>query len=382
MKKSSLKVAIAIMIIPLCSMITSSITIILGGIMQSFPERSVQSIQLIYSVISGVGIIGSFLAGKFASFTTKRISIIIFSFVNVAGAMLAYFGYTSYYALLAASVIIGTATSTVRPLSISLIAEHFEGMERARLTGLQALAVNGGGSLISFTVGIITKNYWRNAYLIFLIMIPIALVALFMLPKGSVEKSETSEKTKVMTPALGKLMIESFVFGMGLLTFMGNVSVCSISVEQPRLASYSKCIYMIVLCIVGIFIPRIMKLFKQKTMLAGLVFAALGLLCLGFKTSPALIIMCAVLFGIGFGIYFPSAYATIPGMVKPTSITMAISYFSIAMSIGCLLNPYIVTSGATLINDSINTRYLLASILIAAVIIILEVILKPKKENN
>ena len=277
MKKSSLKVAIAIMIISLCSMITSSITIILGGIMQSFPERSVQSIQLIYSVISGAGIIGSFLAGKFASFTTKRISIIIFSFVNVAGAMLAYFGYTSYYALLAASVLIGTATSTVRPLSISLIAEHFEGMERARLTGLQALAVNGGGSLISFTVGIIIK---------------------------------------------------------------------------------------------------------QKTMLAGLVFAALGLLCLGFKTSPALIIMCAVLFGIGFGIYFPSAYATIPGMVKPTSITMAISYFSIAMSIGCLLNPYIVTSGAALINDSINTRYLLASILIAAVIIILEVILKPKKENN
>ena len=134
MKKSSLKVAIAIMIISLCSMITSSITIILGRIMQSFPERSVQSIQLIYSVISGAGIIGSFLAGKFASFTTKRISIIIFSLVNVAGAMLAYFGYTSYYALLAASVIIGTATSTVRPLSISLIAEHFEGMERARLT--------------------------------------------------------------------------------------------------------------------------------------------------------------------------------------------------------------------------------------------------------
>lgn len=384
MKKNSLKISSAILIISAVSMITSSISIILGGISESFPNRSVEAIQLLYSIISGAGIIGSILAGKLAGVTTKRVNIIIFSVVILLGAALAYFFNASYYALLAASIIIGIGTSTLRPLSIALIAEHFDGIERAKMTGIQSLAVNVGGALIALAVGVLSTHHWKNAYLIFLLMLPVLLTAMFMLPKGIVEKNETAAKVKVMTPQLAKLVVEAFVFGMGMITFLANIALASaeLGAEYVKFAGYANSIYMIAAIIVGLLLTNIMKIFKQYTMTVGILLAAAGLLCLGFTTSPALIILCSILFGFGFGVYFPAAYATIPGMVAPSTITMAISIFSIGMSVGCMLTPYIITSGAALINGSINTRFLLAAVIMVVTVVVAALTNKKGAENQ
>jgi MFS family permease len=83
-----------------------------------------------------------------------------------------------------------------------------------------------------------------------------------------------------------------------------------------------------------------------------------------------LICISAVCVGFGFGAYVPTGFARIPSLVSPAAATMAISIFAAGNSFGQFLNPYVVTSSATLINDSVGARFLISAVCLGIVFVI------------
>lgn len=371
LKQNKMKITAAILLISAVLQSRNAISLVVNSVAQVFPDKSVEAIQLIFSVMTGAGAVGSFIAGKIAGITTKKNIVLFFSGATLAGALLAYMFSRSYSMLMLASVIIGIAIGTLTPISSALIAEYYEGSKRASMMGIQSLAINGGGFLITLLAGFLTVSKWENVYLSFIVMIPVILAAIFLLPQGNIEKEKPGKKVKVMNARMSLFLTEAFFFGVGLLTFTGNISfvVAEAGEQYAAWAGYAISIFMIGAVVAGLLLPATMKWLKEATITAGLAIGCMGLFCLAFSNSLVMVALCAALFGIGFGLYMPATFTIIPECVDSSAATMAMSLLSCVNTLGSMVNPYIVTSMAALINDNINTRFLLSGLMLCVVLL-------------
>lgn len=367
------KTIAAIMCIALCTQGTMVLSLVLPGAAAQFPSASEVSIQLLYSLTSGAGILGSLLAGWLAGKTTKKnIMIGIFTIVPLAG-LLGAFCYNSLPVLYVVSFLVGMCLFANSITMNSLIGEHLQGELRARITGLSSLAVNGGGIVLTLTAGRLGAGKWQNTYLTYLVFVLVLFAVVALLPKGIVEKPEEGQtEKKRVGAAYGKMVLQVILFGIAFAAYTTNVSMLILQsgFGDTTQASYANTCFMAGAVLAGIALPYLLRIFSSKTLPVGMLFLVGGFVTLYFAQSIWLVYVGALLIGMGFGTFLPASFSIIPNLVPLSSLSMAMAVFSVGSSSAQMISPTIVTTLAGLLGEGMKNRFLIAIVFLILGIII------------
>lgn len=378
------KTKAGIFIFSLITQSMNALSLMLSGIANEFTNASITSIQIVFTLITLASVAGTLAAGKLATIMTKK-KIVIFSMgMMVLGGLFGRFFGTSIPMLYAASIIIGIANGIIIPVSSSLVAEHFEGEERAQVVGLQSLFVNGGGMILNMLAGILAAAYWKNTYLVLLTSIPVIVLTLFLLPEGKIETAEKGENVSVLSPFLVVIIIHSLIFGACWMTFYTNVSyyIFELGIGAEAQAGTVTTLFSVGSVVIGLVLGKVMKATGRFCFASGLALSAAGFWVFAIASNMPLLFIGAALQGMGFGLFMPSGITLIPNHVHPGAITMAISLFTAALSLGGFLNPYLITTIAGMFSELVSTRFLIAAIIQTANVIVCILttrVIMPKK---
>ena len=152
----------------------------LATIGQAFPDRSAETVQLIYSIPKIMLFICSLLSGAIASRLSIKKCMILGCIFQALGTLPAWFGGFGF--LLFSRVLFGIGYGLIFPMVSAAITDLFSGNKRAALMGIKS-AVGSVFSIIMQMLGgyLVTRN-WRMVFLEFLIAVPAFFFVLFFLP--------------------------------------------------------------------------------------------------------------------------------------------------------------------------------------------------------
>ncbi len=340
------------------------ISLVLAGVAKDHPEASMSSVQLVFTFMSLVGIPSMIIAGKMASVTTKK-RLTQFACISVlCGGLTGCFLSKSLGMLYLASALIGFGASMLTPLASALVAENYQGEERAAMMGFQSLLINGGAIALNLLAGFLGRTIWRNTYMVYFLVIPVLIGITVLLPEGIVEKAEKGEKVKVLTPGLLILMLQVFLFGLGYMTFMTTISIYTSSLGFQNASIFtSTCSFGCVLA--GLMLPRLVKILKKYGFAAAMAFGSAGLFIISQSTTTVMLMAGSLILGLGFGFIIPAGFNMIPERVSPAAVTMAMSLYVASFTGSSFVCPYVTGFGAGLLGGSVSARFLTASIIVA-----------------
>lgn len=359
------KTKCGIFIFSLITQSMNALSLMLSGITADYPNVGTSSVQIVFTLITLASVAGTVAAGKLACLMTKKKMVSIFMVIMVFGGIFGRFLGNSLGMLYVASIIIGVSNGVLIPAGSALIAEHFEGEERAACVGLQSLFVSGGGMLLNMLAGMLAAVYWKNTYLVLLTSIPVLVFTILLLPEGKIEQSEKNEKAPVLNTFLVTLILHSLLFGICWMTFYTNLTyyVFELGVGNETQAGYVTMLFSAGSIIVGLILNRVMKVTGKYCFATGLFISAAGFWIFSVASGLPILMIGAVMQGIGFGLFMPSGYAIIPNYVHSGAITMGIALFTAAMSLGGFVNPYVVTPIAGIMSTAVSARFFIAAIL-------------------
>lgn len=192
----------------LLAILMSSMVILMGAaaiapalepISKAFPEHSAFVISLVItlpslaSAIAGFGM--GYLADRFGKAKIYTISLAIFTVAGVAG----YFT-DSFYIMLAGRFILGIGIAGISLCTSALIGEYYFGQQRAKVVGYQSAAIGVGALVLEAFGGGLADMGWHEPFLVYLIGLPILILALLSVREPAKAASGTGGATEVVIP--------------------------------------------------------------------------------------------------------------------------------------------------------------------------------------
>ena len=125
-----------------CPMLFS---LMLTGAAEQFPNSSTMAIQLIYTLTTFGGLLGTFLSGKLPSMYSKKILLCIFMLTNTLAGVIGLLLNKSLVMVYVASALIGVGNYAISNLLAAVIVENFDMEKRSAIMGVQGAFVSVGG---------------------------------------------------------------------------------------------------------------------------------------------------------------------------------------------------------------------------------------------
>lgn len=339
----------------------------LGTLKQVFPHSTQLEEQLL-TLLPNLLIIPCLLLGGRISLSNHKIAIITVALVIYAVSGIAYLFAKSMLALIIISCCLGVGAGLLIPFSTGLIADVFTGQYRMRQMGYQSAISNMTLVVATFVVGWLSKGNWHMPFLVYLIpLIPLAMT--FFLKRipsadlnGAPAKDDASAAQSVTVPAGVKvkdgLILSRMWAAIGLYFFV-TFCVIILSYYAPYVAEKEHLsseftgtitsVFFLFVFLPGFFLPQIIKVLKDSTMIVCLasIFLGLGI----FAAFPTAVGMMAgaVLMGIGYGtsqplIYDKATFAT----VDPRKSTLVLSFILAGNYLAIVVAPVVIDFVRTL----------------------------------
>jgi MFS family permease len=263
--------------------------------------------------MSAVGVIGG---GAIAGFAMDRIGIRPVLYAALAGYAVA--GTAGLYldnasALFATRLALGLFVASLSTCVATLLGAWFTGTERARLLGFQAAAGGAGGVSALLLSGVLGEwAGWRGPFAIYLITLPVLLLAVVCLPKPApaTQRAGGAEAP----PATGGLLqlwpLYLMALGLFVCYFLTSLQIGFLlvadGVRSTTLLSRVIAVGVLGGAVCGLFYGRIFaRLGPDRTRLAMTFLMALGFLLIGLSSDIAVITLGAVLAGAGGAMISP-----------------------------------------------------------------------------
>ncbi len=380
-KKRTLMVTI--LIIALVQMPSLALTPAINVIQtQAFPDRSLSQVQSAIALTSLVSPLTSILAAILINrgkATKKGVVVFGLCCLTLTG-LLALVFHTAYWQLFLYSVVLGTSTGFFMTNNFGLLFDNFEDRERQIITGYQTSCINVGGILVSLTGGILATAMWYGGYLIFLIGLPIAILAFFTVPnyKSPAASSPAGGAAKK------KLNPRIYYYSALACIFMAIYAVCSNNISthiahlgDSATSGLAVAIQMGGGVVSGFFFGRLSEKFGDMVMVIACAFVFVGYMLLTLFTASLVIILIAVFItGLSLSLMLPRCIYSVSTLVDAsTSATATVAVSSVAPSLGGFLSPVIFTNlTEALFGESTVTRFLFVGLLALAYGIVITLI--------
>lgn len=368
-----------IMILSLFVLSYIAVTPIVSNIYASYPDVSLDNIQLVVTLIPLFSVITMFSCNSLClHFSMKNVSIMGMILI-IMGAILPIVNESIFFLYLS-SILIGLGIGVVNVVSSTMISFYFKGKSKVKVMGYQSLFMCLGGALFSLLSGFISSYNWRFSYLSFLIGI-IAIIMLLKLPNDKLEKNKKNSKCK----------LSKRVYILGFITFLfyvaANVFNTSISLLIDSLGFSSNIsglvttCYMLIGIIAGLSLNKIVKYFKNQTLSFTCLMAATSFMMIGMSTDILPIFVGTLFLGFAYATRNPAGMTFVSNMTDVSKSALALAIFNGCAHLGAFASPYIINLISNLYGGSISTIFVIAGILMF-IISILHISLNPVKEKD
>lgn len=346
-----------------------ALTPILGQISKNFSGISDALAQMVFTLPSLMMLVFAVFAGKLTQYFYKRTLILFGLLVFLCGGIFPFFFHTAIWQLLFGSALMGIGTSFVSVIGNALICDCFSGKERGSLMGLNASFVGIGGLISSFGGGQLASTHWYNAYLTFLILVPIFIIAYFFLPQGQLPQKNVRQKAKVQfKPSaciyfLGIIGFLYFVFQNAYNT-NSALLITNLGLGGSSVASLVTMLNAVGGITGGLCFGKFYATVRKQVESFAMLIAAIGFF-LSFACSnlPAILIG-GFLVGAAFAIFNAAGTLLISQYVPIEQNAFTAAIYLAVINLGAAISPYIVNTLASVAAPGPAVRFLTCGIMI------------------
>jgi MFS family permease len=321
---------------------------------EAFPDASMVTISLLVTLpalavaITGMGI--GYLADRFGKMKVFVASLVVFTVAGLSGFFL-----NTLETILAGRFILGIGIAGISTATTALTAEYYSGAERVKVISYQSAAMGIGVLFLETSGGSLADMGWQEPFLIYLIGVPILLLALFSVREPSKAYRGESVMPPVEIPnrrrkvALCYVMIFVALFLMFILptnlpyhmTDLGyNLTVCGLmlGVLGVTQAAFSL-----------LYARSSNKLNDKNAYLVALTLIGLAYCLLNFSSILA-IFVAMVLVGTGMGLITMTVIGSLSHYSQAGGSGKVMGGYSVAMNLGTFsssiaIAPVIVAAG-------------------------------------
>lgn len=332
-----------------------AISPILGKLDTIFPKVSHMEIDMLTSLPSLLIIPFMLLSGKIADSGGKIKLVVIGLSIYLLSAVL-YFFADSIFWLIMIGCLLGAGAGIVIPLSTSLIATIFEGKYRVSQLGISSSITNVTLVIATFVAGLLADVNWHLPFVVYLLPVLSLLLILKADGKGELGKAiklgeVPADNTTVDEPAVKGIKPKNVIRLVGIYFFI-TYMVLTVAFNLPYLMQSEKMdssasgtmisILFLAIMLPGLFLNRVIKIFKNNTNIISSVLIFLGLVVIYFSTNVFLITLGCILTGLGYGIMQPIVYEKASDISTRKTTTLILGVVMSMNYLAILLFPVII----------------------------------------
>ena len=339
-----------------------AVTPILGKLSVIFPHSTELDVQMLSSLPSLLIIPFIILAGKL----TEKVNFI--RLLQVGLAIFALSGILYLFAgkmwqLIAISAMLGVGSGMIRPLSTGLISKYFVGPYRVKQFGFSSAITNITLVVATAVTGYLAEVNWHLPFVVYLFPL-VSLVLSVYLRRSMISEegratmaNDEKEETGVppIDPEVGKSkygvnikhLLQVMMF-YGLSTYLALIVTFNLPflMEEYHFSSGDSgvmiSLFFLAIMAPGLFLNRIVGLFREKTKFYSLLCIAVGLALIWISPKEWVIAPGCILVGLGYGVIQPVIYDKTTHTAVPKKATLALAFVMMMNYLAILLCPFII----------------------------------------
>ncbi|GAB1541855.1 MFS transporter [Scytonema sp. NUACC21] len=326
------------------------------------------------------------LADRLGRLRVLIASLLLYALSGTAGAFTQSIG-----SLLLMRGVLGMASGGIAAASLGLLANMYEGQARSRALGQATSTLTIAGILFPLVGGWVGSSNWQFTFYLYGLGLPLAIFAASMLrTKQSVQPKANSTQSN---DKLSQVLSDTYVLWVLLTLGLASIVMYSVVIYTPlylkEQIGVGTVLNGVVLASRGVGAAAISafgaRQLARKIGVERSIALGFGLMALTVATIPllkqlSLVLLAAVLFGVGFGIVLPNLYNALANLapVKLRSSVLAVG--TGAGFLGQFLCPILL--GPVLSHGGLETVfYGSASVSIAAGMLLMLFTTKLAKPN-
>ena len=355
--KSDMRIRIGVLAAIFVGYSSSGLATGYAELQASFPDISIETIMMLTSVMGISNMISSLSVGVLQRWLSQKMVLCIGLAITLTG-IIPVFVSNNFWLLMAIVALIGFGTGMLTGCGPAYISNHFTGEARVQMLGLK-MSVQGVGSvLFSLVGGALAVMGWQYSYLPF-ILVGIALVmCVVMLPREKSVHAQAMEAEKEQDEGDADESAADLARrerdGLGIASPMPicliaiTCAICMTGSAQAgvalHLASWNMgnsatagvvvALMSVGMVFGGAIAPKVIGLFKTHTQAVCLFLAAAGLIIAGLSRNIILFSGVMLVWGAVYAIYFGHNLNYLSGILKPSSVPLAMS-LNAGLSSGC-----------------------------------------------
>ncbi len=360
---------------------------------QVFSDRSLSTIQTVMNLPSFISpfvtISASILIGR--GIVSKKSVIVTGLFLVALTGLLSLFAHTQFWHLVLLSCALGLGLSGYISNASSLIIDNFAIEERQKISGYQTSFINCGGILMSLCGGLLATIAWYGGYLMLLVALPVAVVAILAIP--NMRMSRTKETDPEAKPEKMRLHTDILLYGVLIFVFMAvnnvvgansSTHLATQGLGNSSVSGYITAIRMLGGVICGLLFSRLSRKLGDFTTVLAFLVIFFDMTMLSVAKSIVTVIIGEIVGGMGMSLMLPQCLFSVSKVVNRQSSAVAASITScIAPSFGGFFSPLIFTNLTTaLYGESTVLRYRFVSFVALACAVIVGIIFTIRKKRQ
>lgn len=344
-------------------------TPILAKMAESFPDYSVQTIQLVTTMPCLTGVVMALLMGKLTTIIYKRHLILFSGFCYLIGGLLPFFFHQRIEFILFAAAIMGLGLGIRLTGIASLICECFEEKERGVLLGLQATFICGGGVIFTWIGGQLGAADWHRTYLAYLLVIVVLIIEFICIPKGYLEEKQSQKAGKAHIPvSIWFIAILGFIVYAFITVYNSNVAML-VDIRgfgSAAQASVAATCYTLAGAVAGSFTGVLIKKLNEYVFVLNGAMAIAGMFICFISESLPVLCVGGMLCGASFSVFTAASNFFATKYAGEQNKSVCLAMFSSLANLGQAVSPVLI--GLILFFATLEQKFLYTGIIFFIII--------------
>ncbi|MEM1309020.1 MAG: MFS transporter, partial [Cyanobacteria bacterium P01_H01_bin.153] len=291
-------------------------------------------------------VIGSPIAGQLVDKIGRKPLLlgaaILYGLAGSSGFVL-----NSLFAILGGRALLGLAVAGIMVSATTLIADYYQGDDRANFMGLQAAFMGFGGVLFLSVGGFIAELSWRFPFLIYLfswLLLPTIIFFIYEPSRPTVDVTGRAPFPSVPLPLkllgliYGAVLLQQVAFYMIPVQLPFHLQqVASVGATQTGVAIACATLFS---ALASLRYGQVKRRFSYISILAmGFGLMGLGYLGIGLVSSYWLVLLILMPTGVGLGLMMPNLNVWVANEVPDAARGRALGGLTTFMFLGQFLSP-------------------------------------------
>ena len=265
---------------------------------------------------------------------------------GLAGAGIAMVN--TFEAILILRILQSMGHAAAGPIIIAMIGDLYSGVQETTAQGIRTAGINVGIIGVPILSGILFVYSWRYPFLLYLIAVPVAMWAWYVLPQSTQSESSSMRDymnelvlfiSKPRMACLVTTFVIRFLLLFGFLTYISVLAIGEAGLDV-KAAGLLVAIKGIVSFTSSTQVGRLSNKFSTiDIIIGGFIIGSSGIIIMGVYPTPIMIAMGAILFGFGDGVVSPGQKSLVNQLAPEGMRGGAVSVATTFQNLGKVIGP-------------------------------------------